>query len=281
VTSPSDTRPAGRPVRLVILARPDPIQIWTTNRVAALVPVTAVLSETGRTFTDRHRRRFRTLIRKNGLAGALDRYLDLAYFKWRTRRDGHDATIDRVLGPGASRGGWAPGLEVHEVDSVNAPESVALLRRLAPDLVFCNGASILKPPVIAIPPLGTINIHTGVVPEYRGPAPEFWALHDGAFDMVGVTVHMLTEGIDDGDVLLERRTEVRPGDNEISLRCKNVQAGAELVAEAVRQVAEGAAHPRPQDPARAATRPRRSRRAHRVMLRRLREIPPAGTGQAS
>lgn len=258
------------PARLVILARPDPVQIYTTNRVAGLIPVAAVISEVGRDFAERHRRRFRSFVRREGVWGAIDRYLDLAYFKMRTRLDRHDEIVRRLLGQDGNPRSWDAGLEVHEVQNVNSAESVELLRRLAPDILFCNGSSILKKRVIEIPPLGVVNIHTGVVPDYRGPSPEFWALHNGDFDKVGVTVHMLTEEIDAGDVLLEERTTVGPDDNEITLRCRNVRAGARLVAEAVRAIAAGEARPIPQDESRAHSWPKRTRREDRAMRRRLR-----------
>ena len=269
MTAGAGSGPAVPPLTLVILARPDPIQIFTTNRVADLVPVAAVISEVGRSFGDRHSRRFRSFVRKGGLLNAIDRYIDLAYFKLRTRLDDHAGTVNRMLAPDGNPHAYAVGMKVFEVENVNSPESVALLRELAPDIVFCNGSSILKKPVIEIPRLGVINIHTGVVPDYRGPSPEFWALHNGDFDKIGVTIHTLTEGIDDGDVILEERTLVEAEDNEITLRCKNVRTGARLVAEAVALIAAGKARPIPQDAARAKSWPKRTRREDMRMRRRL------------
>jgi len=260
----------GAPLRLVILTRPEPVMIYTTNRVAELVPVTAVVSETGGRFAPRQWRRLRLTLRKRGVIGTLDRYLDLAYFKIRARRSDAGSVVERMLGAGGKTARFVETLEVHEVDRVNSPGSVDLLRRLAPDLIFCNGASILRRSVIGVPRLGVINIHTGIVPEYRGPTPEFWALYNGDFDHVGVTVHYLTEEIDAGDIILQERTIVEPGDDELTLRCKNVRTGARLVAEAVRLIAAGKARAVPQDGARAGKYGLRTRHDDRAMRRRLR-----------
>jgi methionyl-tRNA formyltransferase len=86
-----------------------------------------------------------------------------------------------------------------------------------------------------------------------------------------VTVHCLTEELDGGDILLQQTVQAEPGDDEIALRCRNVRVGAELVAEAARQIAAGTAKPIRQDPAAARTFPVRTRREDRELRRRLRE----------
>ena len=263
--------PGGEMTRLVILARPAPIQFYTTNRVAQLVPVAAVVSETGRAFGERQSRRVRGLMKKRGLWGTLDRYLDLAYFKLQDRLRRPQETVHRMLGAEGLTRGWAPGLAVHEVDHINSPEAVALLRRLAPDVIFCNGTSILRRGIIETARGRIINIHTGIAPRYRGSSPEFWALYNDDPSGMGVTVHSLTEELDGGDILLQRTVRAEPGDDEIALRCRNVQVGAELVAEAVRQLAAGTARPVPQDPAAARTFRVRTRREDRELRRRLRK----------
>ena len=261
--------------RLVILSRPTPIQFYTTNRVAQLVPVEAVVSETGRPFGERQSRRMSVLMKKRGLWGMLDRYLDLAYFKLQDRLRRPAETVHRMLGENGLTRGWARGLTVHEVEHINSPEAIALLRRLAPDVIFCNGASILKRGVIETARLAIINIHTGIAPRYRGASPEFWALYHDDPSAMGVTVHCLTEELDGGDILLQQTVQAEPGDDEIALRCRNVRVGAELVAEAARQIAAGTAKPIRQDPAAARTFPVRTRREDRELRRRLRERGPA------
>ena len=186
-----------------------------------------------------------------------------------------------MLGRDGNTRDLLPGLQVYEVEDVNAPKSVELLRRLRPILVFCNGVSILKRPVIDIPRLGVINMHTGIVPDYRGPVPEFWVLHNGEPDKNGVTVHWLTEEVDAGDVILQEHVPVDTADDEITLRCKNARIGARLVAEAVTRIAAGNLHAVPQDHSQGKLYPMRTRRDDSVMRRRLRQWRREAKGLAT
>jgi hypothetical protein len=92
------------------------------------------------------------------------------------------------------------GLPVHRVPTLNGPEAQATLRELAPDLAVSLHNRILREPTFSIPRLGTINVHHGATPEYRGMPPVFWELRDGR-ETVGFTIHRIDAGIDTGPVL--------------------------------------------------------------------------------
>ena len=71
----------------------------------------------------------------------------------------------------------------------------------SPDLIWTTDYRYLLPPeVLAIPPLGGVNLHPSLLPKYRGRAPINWAILNGETDF-GLTAHVLTEGMDDGDIL--------------------------------------------------------------------------------
>ncbi|HUK62005.1 MAG TPA: methionyl-tRNA formyltransferase, partial [Dongiaceae bacterium] len=95
-------------------------------------------------------------------------------------------------------------LPVLKPSSVNAEESRAELAALAADLfaVVAYGA-ILKPGLLAVPRLGCINLHGSLLPEYRGASPVQRALWDGRGG-TGVTTLWMDEGIDTGDLILQR-----------------------------------------------------------------------------
>lgn len=82
---------------------------------------------------------------------------------------------------------------------------------LAVDLCVVFGASFIKGDLCqALLERKALNIHMGVSPFYRGSACNFWALHDGRPDLVGATIHLLTDGIDDGPILFHAVPE--PGE---------------------------------------------------------------------
>jgi folate-dependent phosphoribosylglycinamide formyltransferase PurN len=96
----------------------------------------------------------------------------------------------------------ARGISLITVESLETPEALESLRTLSPDLAVHAGAGILRKPVLAIPRLGTLNAHMGILPAYRGMNVTEWAAFNG--DPVGCTVHLIDPGIDTGDILCAR-----------------------------------------------------------------------------
>ena len=90
--------------------------------------------------------------------------------------------------------------EVVRVPSLNGEEARAALRRLGADLAVSLDNAIIREATFALPAHGTINVHHGAVPEYRGGPPVFWELLDGR-DTVGFAIHRIDAGIDTGPVL--------------------------------------------------------------------------------
>jgi hypothetical protein len=155
----------------------------------------------------------------------------------------------RRLGlPGGRRGGetlrdlcHTAGVPYHEVASLNTDEGRGLAADCAPQLGVVCGTRILRPPVFGVPRLGCVNLHTSLLPKYRGRASIFWALYHG--DPVGVSIHVVDEALDAGAVLRQAAVKVGPtdGGEEVLRRC--LSAGAELVLEVVRHAAERGALP--------------------------------------
>lgn len=95
------------------------------------------------------------------------------------------------------------GIRTMRVPSVNGPEGVRLLTGFAPDLGISLAAPILRERAFSVPRHGTINLHKGKVPEYRGMPPAFWELKNGESE-VGCTVHRIEAGLDTGAIIVER-----------------------------------------------------------------------------
>lgn len=90
--------------------------------------------------------------------------------------------------------------EVVRVPTLNGDDARAALRRLGADVAISLDNAIIRPETFGTPARGTINVHHGAVPEYRGGPPVFWELRDG-LDRVGFTIHLIDAGIDTGPVL--------------------------------------------------------------------------------
>jgi methionyl-tRNA formyltransferase len=92
--------------------------------------------------------------------------------------------------------------------SINYCENVEKLNKLEPDvIVIIAGNQIIKKQVLDIPAYGVINAHTSLLPLYKGLMPSFWVLKNNENE-TGVSVYKLTEGIDDGPIILQRKIPI-------------------------------------------------------------------------
>lgn len=125
------------------------------------------------------------------------------------------------------------------VASVNDAECVAFIRDRAPDVIAVCGTSVLKPEVFTLAPKGTVNIHTGITPEYRSADPIFWALYRGEPEKVGVTIHYIDRGIDTGPILHQETVPVYAEDSLASIYVRCIRRGAELYWRALDEIENG------------------------------------------
>ena len=134
----------------------------------------------------------------------------------------------------------------HVVDNHNGTSCREKLRTHAPDLVVLGGTRILRPPILAIPPRGTINAHPGLLPQLRGSSSVGWALYKDL--PVGSTVHFVDAGVDTGSILLQRQLPVRRGEGYEQIVRRVLTLSGNLMAEALKLLEQGTVQARPQDP---------------------------------
>ena len=89
---------------------------------------------------------------------------------------------------------------IHFVSDIHAEEVIERVRSLEPELGLLYSSPILKPQLFEIPSYGTLGIHHGKVPEYRGKKTTFWAMYNGE-KTVGVTIQKINPGLDTGDIV--------------------------------------------------------------------------------
>jgi len=136
--------------------------------------------------------------------------------------------------------------------SVNAPEYVAEVRRLAPDVIVSVAApEIFRADILRVPRLGCINIHSGRLPVYRGMMPTFWQMLHGESE-VTVTVHEMAEKLDAGAVLGTAAVPITPGDSLERVIAVAMQLGARLLLKVLEQIRLGTTSRAPLDMAGAS-----------------------------
>lgn len=166
--------------------------------------------------------------------------------------------------------GWGPParVSVARFQSVNGPDALARLRLFEPDLGLAIAAPILKPPLFEVPALGTLNIHKGKLPDYRGMPPAFWEVWNGASE-VGVTVHRVDADLDTGPILLDDSVPIDEHSTPAGLRVRLDELGVKLVVKAVDLVRSGKAEFKPQ-PSGGRTNSRPLLKQEAALKRRLR-----------
>jgi peptidoglycan/xylan/chitin deacetylase (PgdA/CDA1 family) len=164
------------------------------------------------------------------------------------------------------------GIQVFEVANLNSAKASEVLRGLQADLGIVLGTRVLQRSTFSIPRLGSLNLHKGKVPEYRGLPPGFWELYEGQAT-AGVTVHFIDENLDTGDIVAETSVEIHPKDSPETLRTKLDVCGAELLAACVSRIADGTAMRRPQTPSSHRPRTAPTRNERHELERRL-KLPP-------
>lgn len=133
---------------------------------------------------------------------------------------------------------------IHFVKNIHAPEVVQRVSALQPDLGLIYGSPILKPELFEIPALGTLGIHHGKVPEYRGNKTTFWMMYNGE-PCAGVTIQKVNKGLDTGQIV--KTGEVKAFGRAYQTVFHELEAlGLDLYIQAILEVKDGVAEYKPQ-----------------------------------
>lgn len=133
------------------------------------------------------------------------------------------------------------------VENVNDRRAATALAAGAPRLGIVFGTRRLEPHVIGRFADGLLNVHRGIAQEYRGLDSEWWAIYHRDWDNLGVTLHRVDARLDTGDVIAQRRLELRRDLRTHHLRYETTRIAADLVLDAVRAWQQGALAGSPQE----------------------------------
>ena len=153
----------------------------------------------------------------------------------------------------------ALGLRVFQPAKMRDGEALGILRELNPDLIAVAAyGKILPTDILNLPRLGCVNVHSSLLPRYRGAAPINWAILNGE-DETGVTIQYMAEGVDEGDILAQAKTPIDLDENAAQLYGRLAEMGAGLLAETVKALEAGTAKGVPQEHSQACHAPMLSR----------------------
>ncbi len=147
-------------------------------------------------------------------------------------------------------------LPIYQPERVRHRESVRVLRELQPDVIVVVAfGQILPKSVLDQPPYGCINVHPSCLPKYRGAAPIQWALINGETE-TGVTIMLLDEGEDTGDIILQSSLPIDILDDATTLSVRLANLAPSLLIQALGRISDGPPPHHPQDHSQATHAPR-------------------------
>jgi methionyl-tRNA formyltransferase len=146
-------------------------------------------------------------------------------------------------------------IPVYWLDRMDEAE-LAPIRALAPDLILTAGFSILfNEPLLGLPALGCVNVHSSLLPAHRGPSPFAHVILAGEKE-TGVTFHVMTREIDAGAILAQESLPLNALDTSVTVYYRCCDLAREMAADVVEEIAAFGLTGRPQEAARASYDPR-------------------------
>ena len=138
-------------------------------------------------------------------------------------------------------------IPVYQPATLKTDEAFDALTELKPELIVVAAyGKILPKRILDLPPMGCINVHSSLLPRYRGAAPINWAILNGEQE-TGVTIMYMAEGLDTGDIISQRATPIDPNETVEALHDRLADIGSSLLVETVAALADGTATHTPQD----------------------------------
>lgn len=146
----------------------------------------------------------------------------------------------------------AAGLPVYQPEKMRDGTALHAIRELRPDILAVVAyGRILPDDILAVPPLGAVNVHGSLLPKYRGAAPIQWAVLNGD-EVTGVSTMYLASEMDSGDIIYTEETAIGEKETSGELFDRLKEMGAQLLVRTLRDIEAGTAPRRAQDHSRAS-----------------------------
>lgn len=146
-------------------------------------------------------------------------------------------------------------IPVYQPQSLRDGATFDMIKGLAPDMIVVAAyGKILPVDILELPPLGCVNVHSSLLPKYRGAAPINWAILNGEAE-TGVTIMYMAEGMDTGDIISQEATLIGPDEDAPALYDRLAALGARLLVSTLREIEQGTAGRTAQDESQASYAP--------------------------
>lgn len=139
------------------------------------------------------------------------------------------------------------GLPVFQPEKLTDPKDIEKLKSFQPDVIVVVAyGQILRQSVLDIPRLGCVNIHSSLLPRWRGAAPIQWAIYEGDLES-GITTMYMEKKLDAGDILMQEKTAIREQDTGGTLHNRLAEMGGRLIIDTLKGLENGTLKATPQN----------------------------------
>ena len=150
---------------------------------------------------------------------------------------------------------WEQNIPVWEVQHLSDAGTISTLAAYEPDAICVACFSQRIPPaILALPRFGCLNVHPSLLPANRGPVPLFWTFRKGD-EQTGITIHLMDEKIDSGDILAQEPIQIPDGISYAQLETRCAVRGGELLARTLWNLSRGLARHTPQEETKSSYHP--------------------------
>lgn len=147
------------------------------------------------------------------------------------------------------------GIVLYQPKGVRKPDIIDHFKKISPDLIVVVAyGKILPKELLDIPPFGCVNVHSSLLPKYRGAAPINWAIVNGEVE-TGITTMRISEEMDAGNILMSERVQIGADEDAIQLHDRLAPLGAQLLMKTIDAIERGTIAEIPQDHSKATFAP--------------------------
>jgi methionyl-tRNA formyltransferase len=140
------------------------------------------------------------------------------------------------------------GVPFHRVEKLHDPSVIELIKGMQPEVIVSFSAPcVFKKSILDLPPMGCINLHCSLLPQYAGLLPSFWALFHNE-QVTGATVHYMDDRIDNGAILGQRMIAIPEGTTMYDLIRMTKDSGGDLMIEILEKLSDGGIQEAPNRP---------------------------------
>ena len=165
----------------------------------------------------------------------------------------------KLVAPPVKQKAQALNIPVFQPEKLRDGTALETIRKLDPELIVVAAyGRILPDGILDFPRLGCINVHSSLLPKYRGAAPIHWAMLNGE-EETGVTIMHMASELDAGDIIMQEKTSVAKDETVETLYSRLAEIGGVLLIKAINALEAGTAPRVPQDPAQVSYAPMLSR----------------------